>query len=44
MEVIEIKAKDSIFIFVETTVDIIDFSTTATEFLYTDKIIFDANI
>ncbi len=42
-ENIEIKAKDSIFIFVETTIDILDFSQTATEFLYTDKILFDNN-
>ena len=38
---IEIKAKDSIFIFVETTVDIQDFTTTATDFLYKDSILFD---
>jgi len=42
-ENIQIKAKDSIYIFVETTVDIIDYTTTATEFLYTDNIVFDAN-
>ncbi|MGB0974894.1 MAG: hypothetical protein ACPGU9_07880 [Flavobacteriaceae bacterium] len=42
-ENVEIKAKDSIFIFVETTVDILDYSTTATEFLYKDSIVFDAN-
>ena len=40
---IEIKAKDSIFIFVETTVNIQDYTNTATEFLYEDKILFDAN-
>ena len=40
---IEIKAKDSIFIFVETTIDILDYTTTATEFLYTDNILFDAS-
>ena len=42
-ENVEIKAKDSIFIFVETTVDILDYSATATEFLYKDSIVFDAN-
>jgi len=42
-ENIEIKAKDSIFIFVETTIDILDYTNTATEFLYTDNILFDAN-
>ncbi len=42
-ENVEIKAEDSLFIFVETTVDILDYSTTATEFLYKDSIIFDAN-
>ncbi|MFD0861824.1 hypothetical protein ACFQ1M_06370 [Sungkyunkwania multivorans] len=38
---VEILAKDSIFVFVETTVDITEFAATATEFLYTDKILFD---
>jgi len=42
-ENIQIKAKDSIYIFIETTVDILDYTTTATEFLYTDNIVFDAN-
>ena len=42
-ENIEIKANDSIYIFVETTIDIEDYSATATEFLYEDKILFDAN-
>jgi len=42
-ENIEIKAKDSIFIFVETTIDILNYTNTATEFLYTDNIVFDAN-
>jgi len=42
-ENIQIKAKDSIHIFVETTVDILDYTTTATEFLYTDNILFDNN-
>ncbi len=41
---IEVKAKDSLYIFVETTVDILDYTTTATEFLYKDSIIFDANL
>lgn len=39
---VEIPAKDSIFVFVETTVDITDLSATALEFLYTDSIEFDA--
>ncbi|NQY06217.1 MAG: hypothetical protein HRT68_08550 [Flavobacteriaceae bacterium] len=38
---IEIPAEDSIFVFVETTVDITDLSATALEFLYTDTIEFD---
>lgn len=38
---VEIQAKDSIFIFVETTVDIEDEAATNFEFLYTDKINFD---
>ena len=42
-ENIQIKAKDSIYIFVETTVDILEYTTTATEFLYEDNILFDAN-
>jgi len=42
-ENIEVKAKDSIYIFVETTIDIIEYTSTATEFLYTDNILFDAN-
>jgi hypothetical protein len=40
-ENVEILAKDSIFIFVETTVDINDVVANATEFLYTDAIQFD---
>jgi hypothetical protein len=40
---IEIKANDSIYIFIETTIDIETFSSTAKEFLYTDNILFDAN-
>lgn len=42
-ENVEVKAKDSIYIFVETTIDILDYTTTATEFLYTDNILFDAS-
>ena len=38
---VEILAKDSIFIFIETTVDIQDLSATETQFLYTDAITFD---
>ncbi len=40
-ENIQVLAKDSIFVFVETTTDITD-QTTATEFLYTDRVLFDA--
>ena len=43
-EDIEIKANDSIFIFVETTVDILDQTLTATEFLYKDSIVFDGQL
>ncbi len=39
---IQILAKDSIFVFVETTADITDLTTTATNFLYTDKVLFDS--
>lgn len=39
---VEIHAKDSLFIFVETTIDIENESTLNNEFLYTDKINFDA--
>lgn len=39
-ENVQLLAKDSMFVFVETTVDIMDF-TTSTEFLYEDKIEFD---
>ncbi len=39
-ENIQVLAKDSIFVFVETTTDISD-QTTDTEFLYTDKVLFD---
>ncbi len=40
-ENIQVLAKDSIFVFVETTADITD-QTTETEFLYTDRILFDS--
>ncbi|GAA4274693.1 hypothetical protein GCM10022258_39890 [Aquimarina gracilis] len=40
-ENIQVLAKDSIFVFVETTTDITD-QTTETEFLYTDRILFDS--
>lgn len=40
-ENIEILAKDSIFIFVETTLDINNLPTNAKDFLYTDQILFD---
>lgn len=39
---IQILAKDSIFVFVETTADISTLTTSETEFLYTDKILFDS--
>ncbi|MDO7173334.1 hypothetical protein [Mariniflexile sp. AS56] len=39
---IQILAKDSLFIFVETTIDINNFSNPDGEFLYTDQIEFDA--
>lgn len=41
-EDIELLANDSLFIFVETTVDISDFTNTDSEFLYTDQIEFDS--
>ena len=41
-EDVVIRAKDSIFVFVETTIDIAEFSATATQFLYTDQIEFDS--
>ncbi len=41
-ENIQVLAKDSIFVFVETTTDITD-QTTETEFLYTDRILFDSS-
>ncbi len=39
---VEVLAKDSLFIFVETTIDFNDFSNPNNEFLYTDKIEFDS--
>lgn len=42
-ENVELLAKDSLFIFVETTIDINNFTNTDGTFLYTDKIEFDAN-
>ncbi|HLS30428.1 MAG TPA: hypothetical protein VK021_06200 [Flavobacteriaceae bacterium] len=41
---IDILAKDSIFVFVETTADIEDLTATDTQFLYTDQIEFDVGI
>ena len=40
-ENVQILAKDSIFIFVETTLDINNLPTNARDFLYTDQILFD---
>jgi hypothetical protein len=40
-EGIELLAKDSLFIFIETTIDIESLSNSDTQFLYTDKILFD---
>jgi len=42
-ENIELLAKDSLFIFVETTIDINNFPNTDNSFLYTDQIEFDSN-
>ncbi len=39
---VELLAKDSLFIFVETTIDIANFPNPNNEFLYTDKIEFDS--
>ncbi len=39
---VEIMAKDSIYIFIETTVDIEPITSTETQFLYTDAIAFDS--
>jgi hypothetical protein len=41
-EDIELLAKDSLFIFIETTIDIEALSNLDTQFLYTDRILFDA--
>ncbi len=41
-EDVEIQARDSIFIFIETTIDIQDFVTNETQFLFTDVIEFDS--
>ena len=38
---VELLAKDSLFIFIETTADIQALSSTATQFLYEDRILFD---
>ena len=43
-ENVEILAKDSIFVFVETTLDFADFQAENTDFLYTDAINFDTGI
>ncbi|MDP5082222.1 MAG: right-handed parallel beta-helix repeat-containing protein [Winogradskyella sp.] len=40
-EDVELLAKDSLFIFIETTIDIETLSNSDTQFLYTDKILFD---
>ena len=41
-ENVELLAKDSLFIFIETTIDIETLSNSDTQFLYTDKILFDS--
>ena len=38
---VEILANDSIYVFIETTVDIKDYAVTATEFLYNDQLLVD---
>jgi hypothetical protein len=38
---VEILANDSIYVFIETTVDIIDYAVNATEFLYNDQLLVD---
>ena len=40
-ENVELLAKDSLFIFIETTIDIEQLSNSDTQFLYTDRILFD---
>lgn len=41
-EDVVIRAKDSIFVFIETTIDIEQFAATGNQFLYTDQIQFDS--
>ncbi len=41
-ENVQVLAKDSIFIFIETTIDIQDVANSDLQFLYTDKIVFDS--
>lgn len=41
-ENVELLAKDSLFIFIETTINIETLSNSDTQFLYTDKIVFDS--
>jgi hypothetical protein len=41
-EDVELLANDSLFIFIETTIDIESLSNSDTQFLYTDKILFDS--
>ena len=41
-ENVELLAKDSLFIFIETTIDIETLSASDTQFLYTDRILFDS--
>lgn len=43
-EAVDILANDSIFVFIETTIDVLEASTTNNEFLYTDNIIFDSAV
>ncbi|GLB52432.1 hypothetical protein NBRC110019_14720 [Neptunitalea chrysea] len=40
---VELLAKDSMYVFIETTVDITDFTTTELQYLYTDAIEFDTD-
>ncbi|GLB49220.1 hypothetical protein [Neptunitalea lumnitzerae] len=41
---VELLAKDSMYIFIETTVDITDLTTSETQFLYSDAIEFDTDV
>ena len=41
---VEILAKDSIYVFIETTVDIKDYAATATKFLYNDQLLVDEHV